>query len=115
MYRMYSKHVSVCCCQSSGAAGRLWNGSGISREYPGPTRAGPVRALGCRQLKAECINKIFVRHPLLRQAEAPESQSSHRYGRVDFPCIMTTLLLIRAFSLCCPGLATTFWSSWIED
>lgn len=51
----------------------------------------------------------------LRQAEAPESQSSHRYGRVDFPCIMTTLLLIRAFSLCCPGLASTFWSSWIED
>lgn len=76
MYRMYSKHVSVCCCQSSGAAGRRlivagrlregrWNGSGVSREYPGLTRAGPVRALGCRQLKAECINKIFEKHPLV--------------------------------------------------
>lgn len=76
MYRMYSKHVSVCCCQSSGAAGRRlieagrrregrWNGSGISREYPGLTRAGPGRALGCRQLKAECINKIFEKQPLV--------------------------------------------------
>lgn len=77
MYRMYSKHGSVCCCQSSGAAGwrpvaagRLregcWNGSGISREYPGLTRARPVRALSCRQLKPECFkNKMLVKHPLV--------------------------------------------------
>lgn len=104
MYRMYSKHVSVCCCQSSGVAGRLregrWDGSGISREHPGLTRAGPVRALA-RSSPSE--------------AKAPESQCSHRHGGVDFPCIMTALLLIRTFSLCCPGLATTSRSSWIED